>query len=575
MKIQKTEVVKMAEVGLIGSALYDPTYVVPKAVGSGVLPDWFSDARWRNVWSGVLDEFTSGSTNADQGAFVLAVAERVRKITARLNSREDPVEVSFSDIEEALTSYTTSAHLEYHIEILRSEVMVRRLGVAQGEFHKALEHGMDAADAIADLNSRITTILSSSMGAKSVSPGNIIDKVLDDYRKARRIRITEKRLDYTPGIPLPWQVVNMKANGVQEGLYYVGARPSVGKTAFLLNFIRYWCENGVKVGFDSLDMAIGQLMKRPLGEKSRVSFNKASFGTTTQEDIRAMEDAAEDIRKWPLMMIDFRDVDKLRAWAVAMRAANKIDVLVVDFVQLLRTRQRYSNTEERLEYVSGVLKSIAVDLSMPVIALSQLNRECEKDGGRVPTASDLRGSGALEQDAFAVWILHCEKEVKSQWMSMDATGKLRAPLGLTAGNSLVEFKGIDPVRFIIAKNQNGQAGPDVWFPFIFYKKYCCLMLGDWEAQPVSSVSGYGVTAKTTQDFSPLYARVHSDWRHDALEAALRLNGTLIDDGGMVRLDTDETPPSTPMVQHNLIDAPEVEPDDDDDSDGSFENSRWR
>lgn len=158
---------------------------------------------------------------------------------------------------------------------------------------------------------------------------------------------------------------------------------------------------------------------------------------------------------------------------------------------------------------------------------------------------------------------------------MDATGKLRAPLGLTAGNSLVEFKGIDPVRFIIAKNQNGQAGPDVWFPFIFYKKYCCLMLGDWEAQPVSSVSGYGVTAKTTQDFSPLYARVHSDWRHDALEAALRLNGTLIDDGGMVRLDTDETPPSTPMVQHNLIDAPEVEPDDDDDSDGSFENSRWR
>lgn len=568
--IQKEEIVKEAERGLIGSALQEPAYVVPKAIEAGVLPDWFSEARWNVVWSAVLDEFSASGISDDSGRFSIAVMDRARKICAR--QTKEPVEMSVADISEAIESMTSTGDVEYHIEVLRSEVMIRRLGKAQATFRKEIEGGWSAPDAIANLNSRITEILASAMGAKTTSPADVVDKVLEEYREARRIRIEEKRLDYTPGIPLPWQVVNLKANGVQEGLYYVGARPSVGKTAFLLNFVRFWCERGIKVGFDSLDMAIKQLMKRPLGERSRVSFNKASFGTTTHEDIEAMEAAAEEIRKWPLVMVDFRDVDKLRAWAVAMRAGGKLDVLVVDFVQLLRAHHHFSNTEERIEYVSGVLKSIAVDLSMPVIALSQLNRECEKDGGRVPTASDLRGSGALEQDAFAVWILHRDKEVKTQWLTPDSSGRTGAPLGLTPSFSQAEFKGIDPVRFIIAKNQNGQAGADIWFPFVFYKKYCCLMLGDWAAPPAVSVTGYGVTAKSTQDFAPLYARVHSDWRHDPLEAALRRNRTLIDDEGAASADAipkpapapEPEPPKPepePHVQHDLVD--DMDDDDDD------------
>lgn len=559
--IQTKEIIKEAERGLIGSALQDPAYVVPKAIEAGVLPDWFSEPRWQVVWSAALDEFSASGAAADSGRFAIAVMDRARKITAR--APNNPVEISVMDISSAVESFTATGHVEYHLDILRSEVMMRRLAKAQAEFHKQLDGGWSPPDAIAGLNGEITKILASAMGAKTTAPGEMLDRILAEYKDAHRIRIDEKRLDYTPGIPLPWGVVNQKSNGVQEGLYYVGARPSVGKTAFLLNFIRFWCERGIKVGFDSLDMALKQLLKRPLGERSRVSFNKASFGTTTHEDLAAMEAAADEIRKWPLVMVDFRDVDKLRAWAVAMRAAGKLDVLVVDFVQLLRARQHFGNTEERIEYVSGVLKSIAVDLAMPVIALSQLNRECEKDGGRIPTASDLRGSGALEQDAFAVWILHREKEVKNLWMTADATGKMRAPIGLTPSNDISEFKGIDPIRFIIAKNQNGQAGADIWFPFIFYKKYCCLMLGDYSAWTNIAQSGYGAAAKSVEDTSPMFARVHSDWRHDPLEAALRLNGTLIDDEGAA----DPPPPATAYHQTSFVassPAPDAADDDDED-----------
>lgn len=562
--IEKEKIVAEAERGLVGGALMSPGRVVPLAVEAAVVPDWFADKRWQTVWCAIVDEFTARGVPADddRGAFVLAVFDRVRKITAAPDSPHAGVAVSLADIEKAMTATVTTAHVEYHITILRAEVMLRRLGQAQGAFHKSLTAGIDVPDAIAQFNADTTRILAAAMGAKTAAPAKIVDRILDGYREARRIRIEEGRLDYTPGIPLPWPEVNQRANGVQEGLYYVGARPSVGKTAFMLNIIRFWCERGIHVGFDSLDMAVAQLLKRPLGERSRVSFNKASFGTTTHEDIAAMERAADEIRKWPLVLVDFRDVDRLRAWAVAMRAAGKLDVLVIDFVQLLRASRRFGNTEERIEYVSGVLKSIAIDLNMPVIALSQLNRECEKDGGRVPTASDLRGSGALEQDAFAVWMLHREKEVRAAWMTPDATGRLGAPLGLTPSQSPVEFKGIDPVRLIIAKNQNGQAGPDIWFPFVFYKKYCCIMLGDWEAKPIVRSSGYGVTAKSTEDYAPLYARVHADWRHDPLEAALRQNGVLIE----------ETPPAPPPpVQDAFIDVPPDVAGDDEDED----ETDWR
>jgi replicative DNA helicase len=182
----------------------------------------------------------------------------------------------------------------------------------------------------------------------------------------------------------------------------------------VLNLIRAWCEGGVKVAYNSLDMAVKPMLKRPVGELSRVSFAKASFGTTTKADLEAIHEAIHGVRdsagelvkkgvmQWPLTLIQERDVDVFRSWCLAMRQMGKIDVVIVDFVQLMGTKSRYSNDNEKLEYVSGVLKSIAIDLEIPVIALSQLNRACEDDGGRVPTASDLRGSGALEQDATAV-----------------------------------------------------------------------------------------------------------------------------------------------------------------------------
>ena len=523
----------IAERSLIGSILMDPERCLPAAVNAGVEVDWFAGEKTALEWA-TLKRLFEERAAVDP----LTLSERANRLAAEKDSPHGGVRLESSDIESAINATPTESHFEYHVELLRLEAMFRRVEKAHREFGRSVTSGADVTFATQQLSQRITRILSGAFGARAVSVADVAARIESDYLTARDKRLAD--LEYTPGLEIPFKPMNFASQGVQEGLTYIGARPSVGKTAFVLNLVRAWCERGVKVAFNSLDMAVKPMLKRPIGELSRVSFAKASFGTTTKADmdliheaIYGMKDSAgETVKKgivdWPLTLVVERDVDVFRSWCMAMRSAGKLDVAIVDFVQLMTTRGRYSNDNEKLEYISGVLKSIALDLNIPVIALSQLNRACEEDGGRVPTASDLRGSGALEQDATAVWILHNDRDVYKKWIARDASGHYPdMPVGLTVNATSEEFKCIAPVRVIIAKNQNGQAGPDVWFPFVFYKKYCLFMLGDCEANCPSVTVGYGVSAKTQTDFSPRYARVTHDFRNDPFETVLARHGCLI------------------------------------------------
>ena len=525
-----------AERSIIGSVLMEPERCLAAGINAGISGDWFTDKKLALAWAAMRALF-SERVGVDE----LTLVERARRIAAE---GECSVALDFPDIEEIINSTVTSAHFEYYVQLCRCETMFRRVEGLHKRFGRDVAGGLDVASAVQRFSASIADVLSGAMGARIVDLPAVLGDIEAEYQRAHQKRIVEGDLEYTPGLQIPFKPFNIASQGVQEGLYYLGARPSVGKTAFMLNLIRAWCESGVNVAFNSLDMAVKPMLKRPVGELSRVSFAKASFGTTTRADLDAIHEAIhgvtdtggeltrKGVKHWPLTIIQERDVDVFRSWCFAMKQMGKLDVAIVDFVQLMGTKSRYTNDNEKLEYISGKLKSIAIDLNIPVIALSQLNRACEDDGGRVPTASDLRGSGALEQDATAVWILHADRDVMKKWFTPDATGrKTRMPVGLTANASEAEFKGIGAVRLILAKNQNGQAGPEVWFPFVFFKKYCLFMLGDYEANcPVETV-GYGVSAKQVTDYSPKYARVTHDFRNDPYECILRRNGCLV--GGEV------------------------------------------
>lgn len=535
-----TDALHQAERALIGSVLLDcssgSTRCLTMAVNEGVEPDWFENRALALAWLAVRLIWSENG-----GVDAVTVIARARRIAAEPKSPfAGYADGIVGEIQGAIDDTPTTAHFEHYLAICRAEVMFRRVEKANTTFAKSVREGAEIQQAVQDFSRRIVQVLSGAMASKVISLPDTLKKIEDGYLFAHKKRCDEHDLEYTPGIPLPWRKVNIASQGVQEGLIYLGARPSVGKTAFVLNLIRSWCESGVKVCVNSLDMAIMPMLKRPVGEVSRVSFAKASFGTTTNADLEAIHAAIwgekdesgatvkRGIADWPLTLIQERNVDSFRSWCIAMRQLGKLDIVIIDFVQLMGTKARYANDNEKLEYISGVLKSIAIDLDIPVIALSQLNRACEEDGGRVPTASDLRGSGALEQDATAVWILHNDRDAQKTWFTKDEQGKLsNMPVGLTMNCTSDEFKGIAPVRLIIAKNQNGQAGADVWFPFVFFKKYCLFMLGDPGADCPTRAVGFGVSAKQTTDYSPMFARVTHDWRNDPFEIVLRKHGCLI------------------------------------------------
>lgn len=296
----------------------------------------------------------------------------------------------------------------------------------------------------------------------------IYDSIMAEYEEAYRMRVDRngpRDLTWTPGYKMPWPRLTKMLNGLRAGMHVVAARPSVGKTAYAVNLIRFWCDNGIKVVFNSLDMPRKEAMRRFLTERSRVSLRKACF-SPTETDLKALADAREEISKWPLTFVEIRDVDEFKSFCMIEKAAGRLQIVVIDYLQLMHSRRlgREDAVEyARISYVSDAVKSLANELEVPVIALCQLNRESTKSdrAGSMPGLADLRGSGSIEQDAFTVTILHRDQRVVDGWASTPPRRLI--PGGLDPRAQIYGADDLDAVWWILCKAQNGGTG---MFPFV-------------------------------------------------------------------------------------------------------------
>ena len=373
-----------------------------------------------------------------------------------------------------------------------------------------------------DLRTAIDDVLEDATRGREIRTGEVYAGIMDEYRMAYQKRIVEKRLDWTPGLRMPWTELTRIMNGVRAGLHIIAARPSVGKTSFAVNLMRYWADNGVRVVFCSLDMPRKEALRRFLSERARVSVSKAIF-SPTQTDLDALARAEGEQSALPITVVETRDVDDLATYCHVQKTAGKIDVCVIDYIQLLHARAlgREDAVEyARISYVSNALKDLANRLELPVVALCQLNRESTKAerAGQMPGLSDLRGSGSIEQDAFTVAILHRDAQVTKAW---DAAPPVQYLPGGAQSASMM-----DAVWFNLCKSQNGGTGA---YPFVVWKPYFAWMIADYAAKAGTYETGAGATRATVIDNTPKFRRVHADWRHDPLEAALRQSGALLDE----------------------------------------------
>lgn len=489
---------------VIAACVMRPGQVLPMAVDAGVDEGWFEEAECRAAWRGLRGMFDARQL---EGIDALTLRDR-------LGGGAPPL----AWFERIVDETPTAAHAEHYLAILRERVTLGRCRGLAREFVRSLE-SVGAQNALAAFASKLAA--AADTGRADDDAGAALEGVVAGWREAHRIRIVEGRMDYCPGVPAAWPDLTAMYNGLQPGLHVVAARPSTGKTALMVNLVRFWCESGLKVGFNSLDMQPGQLFKRFVAELARVSLPKAEFGTTSRRDLERLEGAAAAVRGWPLRVCVRRDLDALRAWAVTRRMKGELDVLVVDFLQLMQFEGCWRmGVDDRVGRISGTLKAIGNDLGIPVVALSQLNRQCEEDGGREPQLSDLRGSGSIEQDAFTVLFLHADRPLMELWRQVPPVQF--APGGLAESARQYLASSLRPVWLMLKKNQNGRTGN---LPFVFFPSYFLFMLGDAAAQPWYDEEDKRRRPKP--NFAPLFAKVARDWRGDALEDELEKNGALV------------------------------------------------
>jgi replicative DNA helicase len=241
--------------------------------------------------------------------------------------------------------------------------------------------------------------------------------------------------------------------GMHPGeMIVIAARPSVGKTSLAMNIAEHVAiEQRLPVGVFSLEMTADSLVLRMLCSRSRVNLRNIRDGFLVERDFRPLTDNAGKIAGAPLFIDDSSGLSilQLRAKARRMYQQHGIKLFVIDYLQLLNSSsKRVENRQQEISDISGGIKALSKELNVPIIVLSQLNREVEREKGRPPRLSDLRESGAIEQDADLVGLLYRPaKQGEDEETAADPSDAI-------------------PVNLLIAKQRNGPANEDVNLTFL-------------------------------------------------------------------------------------------------------------
>ena len=228
------------------------------------------------------------------------------------------------------------------------------------------------------------------------------------------VTVSEKKGKYR-GIPSGYDKVDNALSGFHPSdLIILAARPSVGKTALALDMARRSAKkHGTKIGIFSLEMSTAQLIERLLSVESNLDAWRMRTGRMKKDDFSVLSTAADRLRSLPIYIDDRPGMStiNIRSTARKMKREHDISLLIVDYLQLI-TPHETRNSDSMVQHVTEIsrsLKQVARELSIPVLALSQLSRDVEKRDGK-PRLSDLRDSGSIEQDADVVMFLHRNKE---------------------------------------------------------------------------------------------------------------------------------------------------------------------
>jgi replicative DNA helicase len=351
------------------------------------------------------------------------------------------------------TSYLTEltnqvpsvAHAVHYAEIVRKLAVLRRLIQAA---NKIAEEGYGSASDVEEYIDRseqaILDVASKEMGSSLPTMKELVKGSL------KKLEELHSRKEMITGVPTGFYELDEMLAGLQPSdLIIVAGRPGMGKTSFVLNVAQYASgKENFAVAFFSLEMSRDQLVMRLMSSEARINSQNLRRGMLSDEDWPKLSRAAGVLAESPIFIDDTPAIStyELRARARRLFKEHKIKLVIVDYLQLMRAKGKYDMREQEISEISRSLKALAKELNIPVIALSQLNRSVESRPDKRPLISDLRESGAIEQDADVIMFVYREE--------IYARSEIKKKGG--DGDVPEDIKG--KAEIIIGKQRNGPTG---------------------------------------------------------------------------------------------------------------------
>jgi replicative DNA helicase len=401
-KLLGTDMGKMApnardlEIAVLGAIMLEQSAV--NSVIDILKPNSFYDPRHNLIFAAILDLFSKG-----EPIDILTVAQGMRK-EGTLEAAGGPSYISM------LTNQVASAaNIEAHARVISQKYIQRELIRISGKIiQDAYEETTDVFDLLDEAEASLFGVAEGNIRKNYDKMSQLIKLALDEIDKAR-----ENKTGVT-GVPSGFTALDKVTNGWQRSdMIVIAARPAMGKTAFVLSMARNMAVDFKQpVAIFSLEMSSLQLVQRLISSETEIEADKLRRGQLAEHELHQLHQRISRITDAPLFIDDTPalSVFELRAKCRRLKAQHGIQMIIIDYLQLMSvggSDTKGGNREQEISTISRSIKQIAKELDVPVIALSQLSRQVEtRSGDKRPVLSDLRESGAIEQDADIVGFIY-------------------------------------------------------------------------------------------------------------------------------------------------------------------------
>ncbi len=424
--------------GVLGCALLDPNQCIGECIeklkDEGKMA--FYDLRHQTIY-----ETLSAMFDAKHAIDLITVQQHLKD--RQLLDQVGGI-AYLSQLQDAVPS---AANLSYYLDIVREKHLLRKLiTTCSGVVGKVYDYEGNVEELLDEVEKEVLRVNESRAQGGNLPIKTLVGKAVE------KIQNYFDRKGALDGLATGFMDLDKMTDGLHgKEMIVIAARPSMGKTSLAMNIAEHVAlELNLPVGVFSLEMGAESLIMRMMCSLARVNMRNIRDGFMAETDFPKLTSAAGRLSRAPLFIDDTAGLSilQLRARARRMAQQHGIKLFVIDYLQLLNSTARRSqeNRQQEIADISSGIKALAKELDVPVIVLSQLNRELEKDKSRKPRLSDLRESGSIEQDADLVGLLY------------------KPDAGDDEDGNAVESDGV-PVNLLIAKQRNGPTG-DVHMTFL-------------------------------------------------------------------------------------------------------------